>query len=152
MAEGTGPAARRVRPRAGDIAALALLGLAAGALAGWVALLRADGAAAVADVAGDWYVLLAAAIPVGLLLLLRNDETRIQPIHTGVGSVLLLAGAGLVVATLLFVGAVTQVAQLFGGEDGPAVAENLYSAIGWWRIVVVAAVVLAAAALPVRRS
>jgi hypothetical protein len=128
--------------------------MAAGAVGGWLATVSRDGAEAVASAASGWYLLLALAVPAGTWLLVRNDASRPAPRYRTLGSTLTTVVAGLVAATLLFVAVATQVTQLFGGEDGPAVAEELFAALGWWRIgiVALASIVTAIALRPTRDS
>lgn len=136
-------------------ASLGGMGLLAGALAGWVALLGAESIAARAERAAALFWVLFLLLPATLLLWFwlswrSRAEVRRVPLVQTVALSLAAGLAGGLLAALAFVAGATQVLSVFGGINAGQFYAPLYAAIGWpiiWLLVAVVAVVAVVLAL-----
>jgi len=130
-------------------ASLGGIGLLAGALAGWVALLGAEGVDARGATAADVYWVLFPLLPAALLLWwwLGRQGAAVGAPSSRVVTLALLAGlVGAILATLAYVAVATQVLALFGGTDPGQFQGALYEEIGgpvaWGLVALVTATAL----------
>ncbi len=138
-------------------ASLGGMGLLAGAVAGWVALLGAEGMAARAGRVASLFWVLFLLLPATLLLwtwlvLLSPPEARRAPLVRAVIVSLATGLVGALLATLAFVAGSTQTLSIFGGINAGDFYQPLYAAIGWstiWLLVAVVVVVALVSALVV---
>jgi hypothetical protein len=118
-------------------------GLLAGALAGWVGLLRADGSAAVAAAAAPWFWVLAVLAPAAVQLGLAANGSRTAARRTGVALALQgagVGGAGGLLAALLFLVTASQVPAVFGGEEAAELMVLLRRGVFWRDAALLAAI------------
>lgn len=114
---------------------LLFVGLAVGVVAGWVSLITAEGAEALAASAARFYPLFGLAF-VGILILqvyfdLRGSA-RINYQRLGSALLILLTAAlsGVIGGTVFFIGAAAQIPAVFGQEKAADTVLALYPAIG----------------------
>lgn len=143
-------------------ASLGGIGLLAGGLAGWLALLGAHDVAARAARAADGYRVLFLLLPAALLLWEwpgreNTAPAAPRPLPGRTAALSLVAGlAGAVLASLAFVAVATQVLVLFGGADPGEAQGAMIVVIGrpaaWALVALVTAVALVLALWAVRRG
>ena len=133
-----------------QVASLGGMGLLAGALAGWLALLGAADVAARAARAASVFWVLFLLLPATLLLwswLVGAAPPR--PLGRAVAVSLAVGLAGGLLAALAFVATSTQILVMFGGTAAGQFQQSFYAKVGWpaiWSllaVVVVAALALA---------
>jgi hypothetical protein len=129
-------------------------GLVLGVIAGWVGLLTASGADAVAAVIANVYLVLVVLLPALLWFwtwasLDDEDQDHYRAQGTAIGLLLLAAVAGCASATLVFMVVAANIAAIFGHVDNLQVRVALLADIGWQRalllLVVTSAVAVALA-------
>lgn len=106
-----------------------------GVLSGWIALLTAEGADALAASAARFYPLFGLSLVVALFLLVNFDlKGSDQPYYRHLGDALLIlitaALSGFIGGTIFFIGAAAQIPAVFGQENAADTVLALYPAIG----------------------
>ena len=128
---------------------LAVMGLAAGLIAGWVSLILADGPENVARIGARFYLVLTVALPVFTALMISYDVTQNRQRYTSVISalvhLLVIGTFGAASATLMFIVGAGQIPAIFGGESAADVTVALYPEIGWTKFIAVFAITVASA-------
>ena len=136
------------RPGVKQAASLGGMGLLAGALAGWAALLGAEGTAARAERVASLFRVLFLLLPVTLLAwswLSRRQPSAAHATSLGraVAGSLAVGLIGGLLAAMIFGVASTQILMLFGGTAAGEFQQWLIAEIGWptiWSLVAVVAV------------
>ncbi len=126
-----------------QILGLAVVGLAVGVVTGWISMIRADGAVAVADSSAPLSYSLAGLLPLVLivraLMAVEDEPSPYQRVGVTVG-VLLLAGViGAGLACVLFLVGATQIPAVFGGEDAEQVMRATRAGVGWTKVGIIVA-------------
>lgn len=114
---------------------LLLVALAIGVVAGWISLLTAEGAAALAASAARFFPLLIVILPLILIWLTRRDITSPNYLlyKSSSGSLLIEGTAALTGAiggSVAFIAAAAQIPAVFGGQPAAETTSALYPAIG----------------------
>ncbi len=131
---------------------LLFVGLAVGVLAGWVSLLTAEGAEALAASAARLYPLFALSVVAVLILQVYFDLRGVarnyyQRLSDSLLILILAALSGVIGGTVAFIGAAAQIPAVFGREKAADTVLALYPAIGLDSFLIVLAISLLVAVL-----
>ncbi len=130
---------------------LAVAGLVVGVAAGWVGLIRADGAAAISVAERPFGWALVGVVPLALVAAAyvaagssqaAGSFARTGPLLGGLSAAAVIGAAA---ACALFLVAAMQIPAVFGQEDAEALMRANRANFGWTKAIVIAAATLVAA-------
>ncbi len=121
---------------------LAFLGLTVGVIAGWVGLFTVDSAEQIASLSAKIFLSMALILPVALIVLIYLDLQSQNREHylvlSRALSQLSVAGIfGAIFASFLFLMGAAQIPAVFGQKNAAEIAQALYPAIGWQKLILV---------------